>query len=161
MAKKRQRVDYRQALEAAKRASVAQLLFRAARLLNERAIARLRAKTRLGNVRTSHTALLPHIDLDGTRLTELARRMDVSKQAAAELVDELEAMGVLEKVPDPSDGRAKLVRFTKRGRQGLLDGLRLLQELETELESALGRDRLRALHATLVALVDELEADRG
>ena len=67
-------------------------LFKAARLINEDAIARVRERT--GEpVRVAHTALLPHVDLEGTRLTELARRMGVTKQAVGQLVDELEQMG--------------------------------------------------------------------
>ena len=62
-------------------------------------------------IRPAHTALFPHIDLSGTRQTALARRMGVSKQAVGQLVSELEQMGALERVPDPSDGRARLVRF--------------------------------------------------
>jgi hypothetical protein len=45
-------------------------------------------------LRRSHTSLLPHIDLGGTRVTDLAERLGVSKQAASQLVDDLEAIGV-------------------------------------------------------------------
>jgi DNA-binding MarR family transcriptional regulator len=152
---------YRARLEDAKRASVAQLLFKAARLLNEEAIARVRAATGERRIRTAHTALFPHVSLDGTRLTELAARLGVTKQAAGELVAELEAMGVLERVPDPSDGRAKLIRFSARGRQGLLQGLGVLRAIEHELAGRLGPRRMLGLHGTLLDLVAELEARAG
>jgi DNA-binding MarR family transcriptional regulator len=145
------------ALERAKRGSPAQLLFRCARRLNELALDRVAARTGLV-LRASHTALFPHIDLAGTRQTELARRLGVSKQAVHQLVGELEAMDVLERVPDPVDRRATLVRF--RGGRGrtLLDGLAVLGELEQELAATLGRARLRSLHRTLEALDAWLEA---
>ncbi|MBX3212108.1 MAG: MarR family transcriptional regulator [Labilithrix sp.] len=139
-------------LEGAKASSTLQLLFKAARLLDERAIERLRRRTRLP-VRAAHTTLLPHIDLEGTRLTELARRLGVSKQAVGQLVDELVAMGLLERVADPADLRAKLVRFTKRGRAGLFEGLAVLRELEVELADGLGAETMRTVHAALGAMV--------
>lgn len=152
--------SYAQQLEAAKRASVGQLLLKAARLLNENAIARVRRRSGRDALRTSHTALFPHIDLEGTRLTVLASRLGVSKQAAGQLVEELEQLGILERVPDPSDGRAKLVRFTSRGRRALLEGLQLLNDLERELEQRVGTAQFAALHTTLLVLVEALEAER-
>ena len=111
---------YREKLEAEKAKRTVQLLFKAARLLNERAIERVRLRTGQP-VRVAHTAVLPHIDLEGTRLTELARRLGVSKQAAGQIVDELEGFGMLERVADPADARAKLVRFSKKGQAAMLD----------------------------------------
>ena len=72
--------DERSEIEAAKRVSAGHLLLKAARLLNERATARVREVARV-EFRTPHTALLPHIDFEGTRLTELAARVGTSKQA--------------------------------------------------------------------------------
>lgn len=151
---------YRAELDRAKRASVGQLLFKAARLFDEEALERVRARTGRA-VRRSHTALLPHIDLDGTRLTTLAARLGVSKQAAGELAGELEQMGMLERVPDPTDGRAKLIRFSTRGRRGLLEGLEILRAIEAELAERVGEARMRALHAILLDVVDELERAPG
>lgn len=147
-------------LERAKRASLAQVLMRCARLINERGLAR--ARERFGvPVRASHTTLFPHIDLEGTRLTELARRVGTSKQAVGQLVGELEDMGVLCREPDPEDGRAKRVCFTPAGRRSLFEGLAILGELEHELEQHLGPRRLRSLHTGLLALLEVLEGDPG
>lgn len=147
----------RAALQRDKAASVAQLLFKAARLVNEEALVRVRTSSGL-DVRAAHTTLLPHIDLDGTRLTELARRVGISKQAALQLVDELEGWGVLERVDDPADGRAKLIRFAhRRGRLSLFEGLSLLRDYERELEQALGERRWKGLRAGLTALLEVLE----
>ncbi len=144
--------DFADRLEATKAASAIQLLFKAARLLNDRAIARVRERTRRP-VRVTHTALLPHIDLEGTRLTDLARRMGVTKQATLQLVDELVELGMLERVPDPSDARAKLVRFSKRGRQGLFEGLSILRELEDEIRGHVGEAKMKAFHEVLAVVV--------
>src|SRR4029079_9695173 len=104
-------------------------------------------------VRVAHTTLLPHVDLEGTRLTDLASRLGVTKQAAGQLVDELVEMGMLERAPDPDDARAKLVRFSKRGKSALFDGLAVLKELETEIEEQIGKASLRDLHESLTTIV--------
>lgn len=144
--------DFSKRLEAQKAASTIQLLFKAARLLNERAIERVRERTKRP-VRTAHTSLLPHIDLEGTRLTELARRLGVTKQATAQLVDELVELGMLERTPDPADARAKLVRLSKRGRQGLLEGLETLRDMEQELRARVGDAKMNVFHEVLATVV--------
>ena len=149
--------DHAGEVAAAKAGSVAQLLFKAARLLNERAVARLEPVPGAVRLRPAHTSLFPHIDLTGTRLTELARRLGISKQAVAQLVDELEQMGALEKIADPEDGRAKLIRFSKQGGRTLLAGVKHLKTVEAELAAELGPAQMQALHEGLAALLAVLE----
>ena len=117
----------RERLEAAKQARWAQLLFKCARLMNERSIARMPTPARGPRIRAAHTTLFPHIDLQGTRQTELARRLGVSKQAVGQLVDELVEAEVLERIPDPTDGRAKLIKFVQGGKT-LLEGMAVLHQ---------------------------------
>ena len=52
---------------------------------------------------------------EGSRLTELAERVGVTKQSMGEIIDVLEQRGYVERVPDPTDGRAILIRRTQRG----------------------------------------------
>jgi DNA-binding MarR family transcriptional regulator len=148
---------YRSELEAQKRGSSIQVLFKVARLLDEEALRRVASQTGHIHIRRAHTALFPHIDLAGTRITELAERMGISKQAVSQLVDDLEALDVLARVPDPEDARAKRVVFTERGRRGLLEGLLVLRTLEEELTERIGNDSMTALRTALLAIHDELE----
>jgi DNA-binding MarR family transcriptional regulator len=151
--------EFRAQLETEKRASTLQVLFKVARLLDERALARLGA-LRGQRLRRSHTQLLPHIDLDGTRMSDLAERLGVSKQAVTQLVDELESFGVVERVPDPEDARARRVCFTARGRAGFFEGLATLRELERELGRAIGEKPMAELRSALLAIHDGLESGR-
>lgn len=144
-------------LERRKRASLGQLLFKAARLMNEQAVERVRASGVEG-FRLGHTALLPHLDFEGTRLTVLAERAGITKQAAGQAVEELERQGVVRREPDPADGRAKRVRLTPKGLQALLHGLSVLGELEQALGTRLGRTRTEQLREGLAQLVEALEA---
>jgi DNA-binding MarR family transcriptional regulator len=147
----------REALEAAKRASTAQLLIKCARLVNERALGRLAAKLGPQAPRAAHTALLPHIPYEGgIRLSELAAKVGNSKQAVGQLVDDLEASGFLKRMADDADARAKQICFTARGRAALLSGVAILREEEAELRKAIGGKRFDALHDTLLALHDVL-----
>lgn len=156
MAQDRDDAAYRAELEAAKRASTIQLLFRTARLLDEEALRRVAAKPGRPRLRRSHTSLFPHIDLEGTRVTDLADRLGITKQAVSQLVADLEDLGVLERVVDPADARARLVRFTARGQRGLLDGIATLRDLEAECAQAIGARRMDELRRALVALNDHL-----
>jgi DNA-binding MarR family transcriptional regulator len=150
------RDDFEHDFEAAKRSSTGQLLIRAARLFNERAVARARTLRGL-DLRPAHTALFPHLSLEGTRMTTLAAKMGVTKQAVGQVVLELEQAGVLCRVPDPSDGRAKLVRFTAEGYDALLAGFGVLHEVEDELAAELGEALMRRLNRDLAKLLSVFE----
>src|SRR5690349_21030504 len=69
------------------------------------------------DVRLPHGDVFAYLDDGGTRVTELARRAQITKQSMGELVAHLERHGYVERVADPADGRAKLVRATSRGRE--------------------------------------------
>jgi DNA-binding MarR family transcriptional regulator len=144
-------------LERAKRASALQLLIRCARLVDE--IARARINTLAGRVvaRPTTLALLPHIDHEGTRIVDLAQKLGITKQAVSKRVAEMMEEGLVEMVPDPQDGRAKLVRFTPRGLQAIHHGLGVLGELEQQLTAELGEENMRSLRVILGALSDRLD----
>jgi DNA-binding MarR family transcriptional regulator len=74
----------------------------------------------------------------------------------AQLVDDLEALDVLARVPDPEDARAKRVLFIERGRAGLLEGLAVLRALEDELHTRVGVKAMAALRSALLAIHEEL-----
>lgn len=141
----------------ARRASTGQLLLRCARLLDERAVARINSAGIKPRLRPAHTRLFPHIDVAGTRLTELARRVGITKQAVGQLVDELVSLGALELAEDPDDRRARLVRFSPGGVAAIEQGLGVLAGLEKEVTRRVGRGRMKALHETLLLLSDALD----
>lgn len=74
-------------------------------------------------VRASHGAVFENIAPEGSRITDMADRHGITKQSMGPFVDELEEHGYVERYPDPSDGRAKLVRLTLR--------LQVLTEIRT------------------------------
>ncbi|MFT4628372.1 MAG: DNA-binding MarR family transcriptional regulator [Myxococcota bacterium] len=151
--------EARAELEALKRQSVLQVLFKVARLLSEQAIGRAREASGHA-LRPAHTSLFPHLEFEGQRLTALAARVGVSKQAIKPLVDELEAWGMVERVPDPSDGRAKLIRLSTTGGEAMVHGVGLLRALEAELAERVGEDSMEQLHHILLELLGGLDGSR-
>jgi len=145
-------------LAQAKQESIGQLLFKAARLLDETAVARVNRAARSTALRPVHTKLFPHIDFEGTRLVAIAERLGVTKQAVSQWVSELAEMGVVELIADPDDGRAKRVRFTSRGVEAIHHGLGVLRGIEDEVTAQVGPRRMAALRETLADLVPALEA---
>lgn len=85
----------------------------------------------------------------GIRVTELARRARITKQSMGEMVDAMEAAGYVERVPDPSDARARLVCLSAKGRAAGRLARRLVREVEHEWEDAVGAARLASLRETL------------
>jgi DNA-binding MarR family transcriptional regulator len=67
------------------------------------------------DLRPQHGAVLAYLDAEGSRATDLARRSGQHKQVVGKLIDELEALGYVERRPDPADRRAKLIVPTERG----------------------------------------------
>lgn len=151
----------RRAFEAVRDAATLQLLFKASRLANERALARASAGAGAAGarMRPAHTALLPHLDFEGIRLTDLAGRVGVTKQAVGQLVDDLAVLGVVERLEDPTDKRAKRIRFSRRGYAALMHGLGVLRDLEAALASKVGPRRMRELHETLKLVIAALEEE--
>ena len=100
-------------------------------------------------VRPPHGDVLQYLDDDGTQVSELARRAHVTKQSMAELVAHLERHGYVERVPDPADRRAKLVRATPRGGEVFAIAREVVAELEARWTAQLGAARMRQLRALL------------
>lgn len=88
----------------------------------------------------SHIHITRHLPAAGCRLTELARRAGVSKQAMGKLVDQCAAWGLVQRSPDPSDARACVVRFTDTGQAWLGAYGQAVAQAEAELVGAVGAD---------------------
>jgi DNA-binding MarR family transcriptional regulator len=105
-------------------------------------------------LRSSHVTLLLNVDRrSGTRLTELARRAGVTKQAMMVVADELEVRGLIRRTPDPEDGRAKVVRLTSRGRTCAAECRRAVAAVEARARRSLGGRRHDVLRETLDMLL--------
>ena len=96
--------------------------------------------------------VLQRIAPDGSRLTDLAAQAGITKQSAGFLVDQLERAGYVERLPDPADGRARLVRIAERGARGVEASRQIVARVEAEWTAHLGADRMLELRAILTDL---------
>jgi DNA-binding MarR family transcriptional regulator len=103
--------------------------------------------------RPAHSGVFAHIDLAGTRLTELAARANMTPQAMGELVDDLERLGYVERQPDPTDRRAKLIVLTNRGRDCMRAAFEAISRIESGLDTLLGPQGLVRLREDLRRII--------
>ena len=103
----------------------------------------------------AHSAVFAQISPEGSRLTELARRANMSPQAMGELVDELEQLDYVVRQPDPTDRRAKLITLTKKGQACIAAGIATIDGIERQLADRLGQRGHRQLRRLLTKLLDD------
>ncbi len=142
---------------AVERLPVGQLLVSLLRLFRAELAERGERSTGVEGIRPAHLQVFAVIKADGTRLTDLASWADISLSAMAELVDGLEQLGYVERRPDPSDKRAKLVCLTDSGWRAIHEGRRLIAQIEADWGAALGSERFASLCGEMQSLLDLLD----
>jgi DNA-binding MarR family transcriptional regulator len=132
--------------------ALGRLLLRAHRLYADRALSRLHARGHeaLG---IAHVTLLPHFDPQGTRASVLAERAGMTKQAAGQIVLDLERAGYVERTADEGDARASKLTFTRRGRKLVADAAAVKEEVDGELATSVGARGLEQLRSLLLAML--------
>jgi DNA-binding MarR family transcriptional regulator len=104
------------------------------------------------DVTIAQSRLMMGVDPGGTRLSVLAERAQIAKQTATALVDKLERAGYVERVPDPTDGRARLVRLTARAEAAIPRARAEEDRIEQEWRAHLGPKRMQQLRDALTEL---------
>jgi DNA-binding MarR family transcriptional regulator len=127
------------------------LLYLPYRFLENRVFTAL-AQAGYGDVTPAQARIFQRIGPAGTRLTELAEAAQVTKQTAGFLVDQLENAGYVERTPDPTDARARLVRITTRGAATIPISQAAIAAIEEEWASHLGEQRMAQLREALARL---------
>lgn len=97
----------------------------------------------------ARSGLMGQIAPKGTKQGLLVERLGISKQAVQQLVDGLEADGILERVSDPTDGRGRIVRLSEAGRAAMKDANRIKLEIESGYRARIGDDEFARLSELL------------
>jgi DNA-binding MarR family transcriptional regulator len=139
------------------RLPIGQLLVNLLRLFRVELSARGEGLPDGAGLRPAHLQVFGSIKARGTRLTELASATNLSLSAMAELVDDLQQLGYVERKPDPSDGRAKLVCLTQQGWRAMRQGRTIIQAIERDWAARLGDNRFETLCLQLEDLLDKLD----
>jgi DNA-binding MarR family transcriptional regulator len=143
----------------AERMPIGQLLANLVRLFRAELAARGATLDGVAGIRPAHLQVFGTIKANGSRLTDLAIASNVSLSSMAELIDDLERLGYLERRPDPRDGRAKLVCLTATGWQAIRQGRRIIEAIEADWGQRLGQQRFHELCQALQALIDDLDPE--
>ena len=107
------------------------------------------------DTRPSHGNVMEHLAFeDGLRLADLASRAGVTPQSMGQWVDELEALGYVERRPDSSDRRAKRIHLTRKGKKSNKIEWEVVQEVDGALKHLLGEKRLAAMRKALEEVID-------
>jgi DNA-binding MarR family transcriptional regulator len=106
-----------------------------------------------GDVRGAHGCVFGNITGEGMRLTELAELAGMTKQAVGESVSDLEELGYAQRVADPSDGRAKIIRLTESGQAAQRAGFEIISEIEREWIERFGAERVTEMRSLLIELL--------
>jgi DNA-binding MarR family transcriptional regulator len=102
-----------------------------------------------GDIRPTHGCVFRFVHEEGMRLTDLANFAGMTKQSIGEIVDDLADRNYVERIPDPEDKRAKLIRLTEKGEQAQATGRSLFAKLEQRLADRYGADRLADMRELL------------
>ena len=124
------------------------------RRVNELVIAKAKAKDR-EDVRESHGYVIQHLIARERSISELARRMEVTQQAASKSVAELIRLGIVE-AAKAKDRRAKLIRLTKRGWESVNDARAAREKIDRQLAKAIGQKNYRRVKDNLLVCLKEL-----
>jgi DNA-binding MarR family transcriptional regulator len=142
------------------RLAIGQILGRLLHQFRTELFDRAEADGRFLDIRFPHLQVWGNIGIDGIRLTDLAAKAQLSLAACSELVDELQRLGYLERRRDPTDGRAKLIFPTPRGRDVLDTAGRHVAELEQHWRELVNADEFNTACHTLNAILHALENER-
>lgn len=110
------------------------------------------AEAGYGDVTPAQARVFQRIGPNGSRLSKLAEAAQVTKQTVGFLVDQLERSGYVERTPDPTDARARLVRITERGAATIPIGAKVIAEIEDEWSAHIGKRRMAQLRDALIRL---------
>jgi DNA-binding MarR family transcriptional regulator len=100
----------------------------------------------------THGRLMAELEPAGTRPSQLAARLGVTKAAVGQLLDKLEKKGLIVRAPDPDDGRALIVRPTEKAKVAYQSARKAIMAIETEWRERLGDPKASALERTLLDL---------
>jgi DNA-binding MarR family transcriptional regulator len=105
------------------------------------------------DLRPAHGFAFQRLAQGGATGNQLAAFLGITKQAASQMIDELEGRGYVARRPNPDDRRGKIVTLTARGHDSLRESAAILAAIEAEWVAILGAERLAALRADLSRLV--------
>lgn len=107
-------------------------------------------------IQPAHNAVFGTLPAEGARAADMASRAGITRQSMGEVIRDMVGLGLLETVPDPADGRAKIVRFTDHGIGLAQKGFEHILDLEQNLRDTFGNDDVDAARRVLAGIIEML-----
>lgn len=139
------------------RLPIGQLLVNLLRLFRAELASRGQTGADVDGIRPAHLHVFGVIKADGSRLTDLADSAGLSLSSMAELVDDLESLGYVQRQPDPSDRRAKLVGLTPSGWRAIRTGRAIIEQIEHDWGARIGDHRFATMCRSMQDLLNRLD----
>ena len=117
-------------------------------------------QTAAPEIRPAFNPVFVHLAADGSRLTELAAKADMSKQAMSEIVDELIDLGYLARFADPTDRRAKLILRSEKGLELHKKAMAAFAQIDRELTALIGEEAIARLRRETVRAAEAIRQAR-
>lgn len=137
-------------------ANLRQRMLRASRAVNAAIVGGLREKG-FPALRSTHTALLSNLDMDGSNLTVVAQRAGMTKQAMGRLAEDLIRLGYVASIPDNKDRRAINLIFTESGLELMHQSFAVMDDIERRCIERIGKGPYQILLTGLEEVAEELE----
>ena len=115
----------------------------------------------IDGLRASRLRLMGEVPREGSRITELAERLGMTKQACGQLVTDLVGSGHVNVSVPPDDRRSRVVRVTARGRRAVAASVRSLATVDREWAAQVGEPRFEVFREVLAELADRARDDRS
>jgi DNA-binding MarR family transcriptional regulator len=110
-------------------------------------------------IQPSHNAVFATLPPEGARAADMANRFGITRQSMGEVIRDMAELGLVEMVPDPADGRAKIVRFTEYGGTCAQQGFNYIQELDQVFRDKFGSEAVDATYRVLAGVLELLGED--
>ena len=143
------------------RSNFARHLIGISRDLESRVVRPLTDKFGYQSLRPSFGPFLSLFWEEGQSLTAVAEELAISKQACSQLANLVEDAGYVERMPNPLDRRSKVVNLTGRGRSLIQEGLRLIQDVDSEYGDLLGASEFPAFTSALAGISRRADLSRA
>ena len=105
-----------------------------------------------GDLKMSFAVVMAHAGLDDARLSDIAAKNGLSKQAVSQTARELADLGYIRLLPDPDDARARIITLTPRGRALIAESLRSIETIRAELAARMGQDAFAVFENAVAAV---------
>ena len=146
----------REEFEQLKESSIGHSLIKAGRLYGDYSFATLKESIGWEDLKPSHLQLFAYIPFKGITVIDLANKMNISKQAVSVLVNDLIKAKVFLKKSHPTDKRSFFITFNEVGDRSIFKGMKLLKDLDHELELMVGKKNTKMVQLSLLKIIEKL-----